>query len=396
MIPRRNVKPYKGLTYYIFIWFTNLAKREVHSIKFKNSLEKLFGKNIFLLARGRFAFQLIFNSTEFKKNDEIIVPNYYLKELIPIIRNKGLKVIFCDINLKNYSYNEKELLSKINERTKYVIISHIFGICGNVPDIIKKIKKRNKNIIIIEDCAHSFGSECNGKNLGTFGDFALFSFDYIKPLNLFGGGALLVNAEKYLKKTNFNYSVFNKPNKLNTLRKIGYYCFQMCVLHSPLFFLLKKAIRKESTKSKIKKFHKTNSNELEKLSEFQSLIGYYQLINLKEKNSKLEKIRNKYENKIEDIPHIKVIENGLCSKQSNYSFFVIAKKNSLKIEKSMYKLGIDVGIKDEVMDVCSDNKELYPNSIMLYNRIVQLPFYFSLKDKQISKILTALDKMEIK
>ena len=396
MIPRRDVKPYGGVTYYIFKWFVNLFAGVDYSLKFKRSLEKLFGGTVFLLARGRFAFDLIFRSVNHNKNDEIIVPNYYLKELIPIFKNEGLKVKYCDINLNDYSYNIKELLSQINERTRYVIVSHIFGICGDISNIITKIKKRNKNILIIEDCAHSFGSEYNGKNLGTFGDFALFSFDYIKPLNLLGGGALLVNNKKYLKKIHSNYSMFNKPRTINTMRKIGYYYFQMIILHSPLFFLLKIALRNKTLHTIIKKIHKTDSNMPEKLSNFQSLLGYYQLHNLSKKNARLEKIREKYINLIKNISSIKIIDTGFCSKYSYYSFLVISEKDSSRIEKGMYASGIDVGIKGEVMDVCSNDKDLYPNSIMLYNSIIQLPFYYSLNDKNILKISDALKKTAIK
>jgi len=396
MIPRRDVKPYGGLTYYIFKWFVNLFNKVDYSLEFKHSLEKLFGGNIFLLARGRFAFDLIFDSVNRNKNDEIIVPNYYLKELIPIFKNKGIKVKYCDINLNDYSYNIRELLSQIDEHTKYVIVSHIFGICGDIPNIITKIKKRNKNIIIIEDCAHSFGSEYNGKNLGTFGDFALFSFDYIKPLNLLGGGALLVNNKKYVTKISENYSKLNKPKILNTVRKIWYYYFQMIILHSPLFLLLKIALRKNITKSHIKKMHKANPNVFEKLSGFQSFLGYYQLQNLSKKNFKLEKIRKKYIHLIKEIPHIKIINTGFCSKYSYYSFFIISEKDSSIIEKSMYELGIDVGIKDEVMDVCSNDRGLYPNSNMLYEKIIQLPFYYRLKDKSLLKISNALKKTAIR
>ena len=396
MIPRRDIKTYPGLMNYIFKRFVSPTDRTDYSLKFKNSLEKIFGGKIFLLARGRFAFDLIFDSIDPNKNDEIIIPNYYLKELIPIFENKGLKVKYCDINLKDYNYNIEELLSEINKHTKYVIISHIFGICGDILKIITKIKKKNRNIIIIEDCAHSFGSEYDGKKLGTFGDLSLLSFDYIKPLNLLGGGALLVNNKEYLKKINETYLKLNKPKKLNTVRKIWYYYFQMIILHSPLFLLLKMALRRDVTKSRIKKIHKADPNVFEKLSDFQSFLGYYQLQNLNKKNYKLETLRKKYSNLLKDISHIKIIDIGFCSKYSHYSFFIISEKDSSIIENSMYESGIDVGIKDEVMDLCSNDKNLYPNSIMLYNRIAQLPFYYRLNDKKLSKISNALKKTAIK
>ena len=66
--------------------------------------------------------------------------------------NNGLRVVFCDINLDDYSIY-RDLNKKINKNTSAIIPVHLFGIATNV-DQIKKIVK-NRNIKIIEDCART-------------------------------------------------------------------------------------------------------------------------------------------------------------------------------------------------------------------------------------------------
>lgn len=388
MIPRRNIMLCNNLFFYFYKWFLNLFFRKDYFLKFEN----LFDGKVFLLSRGRFALDLIFNSIKYKEKSEIIIPNFYLKELVPILKKKKLKVILCDINNEDLSFNLNQLISKINNKTKFIILSHMFGICGNVNKIIAEIKKKKKDIIIIEDCAHSFGSKFNNKNLGIFGDFSLFSFDYIKPLNLFSGGALLVNNEKYYEFILKNYKYFKKPKKITILKKIFYYIFQNLFLKTPLFIFIKNILKNKKTRKILEQFHKSNKYEFEKLSSFQAMMGFYELNDFFNKLNNLDKIRQRYIQIIKKIPNVKILKKDFCTKYSQYSFYILTNKNSKIIENKMHRLGIDVGIKDEVMNICSSDINKYPNSIKLYNEIIQLPFYISLNDKKIMKICNALNE----
>ena len=62
-------------------------------------------------------------------------------------------------------------------------------------DALMEIGK-NKNIAIIEDAAHAFGSSYKGKKIGSFGDATCFSFDPIKNLTCGEGGAVALSDDK--------------------------------------------------------------------------------------------------------------------------------------------------------------------------------------------------------
>jgi len=86
----------------------------------------------------------------------------------------------------------------ITPRTKAVIFPYIFGLPSDITSVAELCRKRN--LILIEDCAQSFGASFQGKILGTLGDFSVFSFGLSKPIGGIGGGALYCRNTEHLKK----------------------------------------------------------------------------------------------------------------------------------------------------------------------------------------------------
>jgi len=112
----------------------------------------------------------------------------------------------------------EDILSKITEKTKVVIIEHSFGQSVKIEEI-KKICLA-KNIVLIEDCAQSCGCKYNGKYAGTFGDFSYFSFAYGKNLTTCNGGMIAVNNNKYILEIERFYATLQNPPFLLTLKNI--------------------------------------------------------------------------------------------------------------------------------------------------------------------------------
>ena len=79
---------------------------------------------------------------------------------------------------------------KINQLV--ILLSDIGGIIN--PDI-EKISKfcKEKNIILLEDAAHSFGSTLNNKFSGTFGDAGVYSYYSTKAIFAGEGGVVVTN-----------------------------------------------------------------------------------------------------------------------------------------------------------------------------------------------------------
>ncbi len=100
----------------------------------------------------------------------------YLKNK-KIITNKLDEVIMPDW-LGSWVYSQVEPYAfpakKYSKRSKAIFVYHQYGFPQNLEKIMNFAKE--KNLIVIEDCAHALASEYCGRPLGSFGDFALYSF----------------------------------------------------------------------------------------------------------------------------------------------------------------------------------------------------------------------------
>ena len=127
----------------------------------------------------------------FKPGDEVLVPILCWPTSVWPLVQFGLKPIFVDINKDNLNICEDSLLSKINKKTKSIMLVNVLGYSANLFKI-KKIAKKH-NLILLEDNCESLGSVYKKKYLGTFGDFASFSFFYSHQITSGEGGMVTCN-----------------------------------------------------------------------------------------------------------------------------------------------------------------------------------------------------------
>lgn len=173
-----------------------IGGREV--IKFEKNFKKYINTKFCIsVGNGTDALEIAIKSLSLKKNSEIIVPvNTWISTAEAVIAN-GHKVVFCDVNLDNYSICLKDLKKKISKKTSAIIPVHLYGIPTDIMAIKKIIRDQGMNIKIIEDCAQAHGAKLGNKKVGSFGDVACFSFFPGKNLGGMGdGGAILTNSKK--------------------------------------------------------------------------------------------------------------------------------------------------------------------------------------------------------
>jgi len=125
---------------------------------------------------------------------EIILPSLtWISDVVSVIKN-GFKPIFVDIDMKNLSADENQVLSKINKNTVALFITHAQGFNGLTKNLINKLKK-NK-VLLLEDVCESHGAKFQNKKLGTFGLISNFSFYYAHHISTIEGGMVCTNNKK--------------------------------------------------------------------------------------------------------------------------------------------------------------------------------------------------------
>ena len=113
----------------------------------------------------------------------------------PILAN-GLKIKWVDIDEKTLNMDLDDLERKITSKTKAIIAVHWGGYPLDL-DRLKKIQDKSFELYgfrpaIIEDGAHSFGSEYKGKKLGNHGNMVMYSLQAIKHITAIDGGLLVL------------------------------------------------------------------------------------------------------------------------------------------------------------------------------------------------------------
>ena len=151
-------------------------------------------------ANGTDALYLALKSIKLKSTDEVIVPAMTYIATASSVINVGAKLRLADINLDNGNINVEDLIKKINNKTKAIIVVSLWGNCADYKKILNISKK--KNILLIEDAAQSVGAyDIKGNISGSVCDIGCFSFFPGKNLGAYGdAGAVVTNNKKIYEK----------------------------------------------------------------------------------------------------------------------------------------------------------------------------------------------------
>ena len=145
---------------------------------------------------GRTALWALFNALHIEQA-EVILPAYTCSVVAHAIVLSGNIPRFVDIRLDDYNMNLEHLETTINERTRAIVATHLFGYPLNVTllhNIVKHFETRyGHKIWVIHDCAHAFGASWQGKLVCNEGDAALFGLGVSKIITSILGGMLTLN-----------------------------------------------------------------------------------------------------------------------------------------------------------------------------------------------------------
>jgi len=126
--------------------------------------------------------------------DEVICPSYSFIASSFCILQAGALPVFADVDKKSHTIDPNDIEDKITDKTRAIIVVHLYGIVADMESIMEIARKHN--LFVIEDCAQCFGGIYKGKKVGTIGDVGCFSFCQSKHFTTGGeGGAVITNNE---------------------------------------------------------------------------------------------------------------------------------------------------------------------------------------------------------
>lgn len=110
------------------------------------------------------------------------------------IIHAGARPVLADVDPVTFNIDPSEIERRITPRTRAILPVHFAGRPCDM-DAILDIARRHR-LKVIEDCAHAIEAEYKGRKVGTFGDFACFSFYSTKNVVTGEGGMVLAQREE--------------------------------------------------------------------------------------------------------------------------------------------------------------------------------------------------------
>lgn len=149
------------------------------------------------LGSGLDALWIAFRLLHIGSGDEVLVQgNTYIASVMGVTMN-GATPIFIEPD-EHYGMDPEQIEKAITDKTKAVLVTHLYGMASRMDEIVAICKKHN--LKLVEDCAQSHGACFDGTMTGNFGDIGCFSFYPSKNLGAFGeGGAITTNDENIAK-----------------------------------------------------------------------------------------------------------------------------------------------------------------------------------------------------
>lgn len=153
--------------------------------------EKFHSKHAISVNSATTALHTAVAACEIGPGDEVLVTPYSMSATASAILMNNAVPVFVDICPETYNLNPAEMEKWITPRTKAVIVTNLFGLPANLPEILRIANKYG--LYVIEDNAQAPGASINGKYTGTFGHLGVFSLNYHKVIHSGEGGIILTD-----------------------------------------------------------------------------------------------------------------------------------------------------------------------------------------------------------
>ena len=149
-------------------------------------------------ASGGYALSISLKAAGLESDEYVLTNTYTLAPVPGAISNAGGRPIFVEIN-ENLVLDLEDLVQKASSSgARFLLLSHMRGHIVDMKKLMHIVKE--KNLILIEDCAHTMGAKWEQKKSGNFGLAACFSTQTYKHLNSGEGGLITSDNAEFMAR----------------------------------------------------------------------------------------------------------------------------------------------------------------------------------------------------
>ncbi len=144
------------------------------------------------VSNGTVALHVAIRALGLSAGDEVIVPNFNGIYGVYALLYEGIIPVPVDADRDTWNIDVTNLESKINSKTKAIMMVHMYGNPCDYDEILEIAKRHN--LYIIEDAAEAHGASYKSRKIGSLGDMSSFSFYANKIITSGEGGIVLSNS----------------------------------------------------------------------------------------------------------------------------------------------------------------------------------------------------------
>jgi len=345
------------------------------------------------LGSGRQGLVLLLEAYGIEAGDEVIVPAYTLKDLLPLITAFGGIPIPADIDPMTLNCTVSSIAARITKKTKLILALHVFGAPGLIREIVDLGEERG--IPVIEDCAHALGGTVSGRRVGTFGAAAFFSFETNKLVNTYGGGMVLSRDEELLARLRSlvpagepDLSAWEKKVRAARQEQL---LFTTSAALLPLWLLANNHSRALMQRW----YRKSNRVPTAKTGYLpvQAELGIRKIKTLDKRVAMRARLREEYRRCLR--PEIKLQQLLADTVGAGYCLVALLPSLASPVRRALLWSGIDAGVGEELADDCAAILGFSdcPGSAAIFSRTLLLPFFETLPVKDVERVAAAVNRL---
>jgi dTDP-4-amino-4,6-dideoxygalactose transaminase len=159
--------------------------------QFEREFARLCGtKHAVGVASGTDALTLALQAVGVGPGDEVITVANTCVPTVVGIEQAGATPVLVDADLQSMTIDPEQVAAAIGPKTRALVPVHLYGRCADMDPLLDLA--REHGLKVVEDCAQAHGATYRGRNAGTMGDAAAFSFYPTKNLGALGDAGAIV------------------------------------------------------------------------------------------------------------------------------------------------------------------------------------------------------------
>lgn len=343
------------------------------------ALEKKFceltgAKYAVAVSNGTAALHIACIAAGIGPGDEVITTPLTFAASANCVSYCGGKPVFADIDPETYNIDPDAIEACITPNTKAVIPVHYTGQSVAYDEIARICKKHG--LLLIQDAAHAVGTRYKGNPIGSLGDMTCFSFHPVKTVTSGEGGIVTTDEEAFYQKLLLarSHGITRDPSQMHQPSDDPWYYEMISLGYNYRLTDMQAALL---------------SSQLDKLSVF---------------SARRKEIVRRYDESFRDVDGIIVQKEIPESDATRHLYVIQLDPNVLSCSRREFFDAMTAeNIHCQVHYIPVYRLPYYqqlgypeglcPKAEQLYERILSIPLYYSLTDKQVEQVIFAVRKI---